>query len=156
MIYSWETLAKIISEAHENAQQVVFTNGCFDIIHAGHVRYLNKSKKLGDLLVVGLNSDESVRQLKGESRPINNVKDRAEVLSNLKAVDYVAVFTEETPRELVEFIKPDIITKGGDYKAEDVAGGEFVLARGGKVIIVPLVEGKSSTAIINKFAGTSK
>lgn len=155
MIHSWETLSKICDELRQNGKKIVFTNGCFDIIHAGHVSYLNKTSKLGDVLIVGLNSDDSVSRLKGPTRPINKSNDRAVVLSNLKSVDYVAIFEEDDPLNLIKIIKPDIITKGGDYKPENIIGGKFVTENGGQIIIIPLVEGKSTTSIINKMSDNS-
>lgn len=124
---------------------VVFTNGCFDILHRGHVEYLIKSKQLGDKLIVGVNSDESVRRLKGETRPINNQGDRAFLLSCLSCVDSVVIFDEDTPIELIRRIKPDIITKGGDYTKDSVVGNELA-----KVVIIETVEGYSTTSILEK------
>ena len=115
---------KNILNAREG-KKIVFTNGCFDIIHRGHVEYLQKAKELGDILILGLNSDDSVRRLKGASRPINNETDRAIVLSALECIDYVVIFDEDTPLELIKFIKPDILVKGGDYKIEEVVGREY-------------------------------
>lgn len=132
-------------------KKIVFTNGCFDILHIGHIRYLQEAAKLGDLLIVGLNSDESVRRLKGSERPINNEKDRAEMLGSLRFVDYVAVFSDDTPLELINVIQPDVLVKGGDYKPEDVVGREEVLARGGRLAIIPFIEGQSTTEIIEKI-----
>jgi D-beta-D-heptose 7-phosphate kinase/D-beta-D-heptose 1-phosphate adenosyltransferase len=128
--------------------KVVFTNGCFDILHKGHVEYLRKSRQLGSRLVVGLNSDDSVRKLKGVNRPINNQEDRKAVLESLDCVDEVIIFDEETPLELIKQINPDVITKGGDYKRENVVGGDLC-----EVVIIPTVEGKSTTNIINKMNG---
>lgn len=134
----------IFSNKHKN-QRVVFTNGCFDILHAGHVDYLHKAAGMGDVLIVGLNSDNSVRRLKGVSRPINNQEDRAKVLSAIGFVDYVAIFDEDTPLHLIETIKPDVLVKGGDYKPEEVVGREEVEANGGKLELIPFVDGKSTT-----------
>ena len=127
------------------------TNGCFDILHAGHVRYLNKSKQFGDILIVGLNSDSSVKKLKGDSRPINNELDRAEVLLGLKAVDYVVIFDENTPENLLKLVKPDIYTKGADYTIETLPEAKTVIENGGCVKFVELVQGKSTTKIIDKI-----
>ncbi len=132
-------------------KRIVFTNGCFDILHAGHVRYLNEAKKLGDCLIVGLNSDESVRKLKGPSRPINNEEDRAEVLSALSAVDYVVVFSDATAEGLVTELQPAIYVKGGDYNIKELPEAEIVAKYGGKTILIPEVVGKSSSNIINKM-----
>lgn len=131
--------------------KIVFTNGCFDVLHFGHVRYLLEARKLGDVLVVGLNSDASVRRLKGESRPINGEKERAFVLAALSCVDYVVVFEEDTPKELVEFVKPDVLVKGGDYRLPDIVGADFVTRLGGVVTTIPFVEGFSSTRIIEQL-----
>ncbi|CUH94509.1 hypothetical protein P22_0575 [Propionispora sp. 2/2-37] len=130
---------------------VVFTNGCFDILHVGHVRYLTAARKLGDCLIVGLNTDDSVRRLKGPSRPVNNENDRAEVLAALSAVDYVVLFGESTACELAGAIQPDIYVKGGDYVIEDLPEAKIVAEHGGKTVLVPMVEGSSSTNIINKI-----
>lgn len=132
-------------------KKIVFTNGCFDILHVGHLRYLEQASKLGDILIVGLNSDTSVKNIKGEDRPINSEDDRTEMLSALGFVDYVVVFEEDTPYNLIKAIQPDILVKGGDYKPEDVVGRDIVESRGGKVQILPFVEGKSTTSIINKI-----
>ncbi len=132
-------------------QSIVFTNGCFDIIHAGHVQYLEQAKQLGDILVVGLNSDESVKRLKGSSRPINSEGNRALVLAALQSVDYVIIFEEDTPYELIEAIQPDVLVKGGDWKEADIVGSDIVKAKGGKVISLPFREGLSTTNIIDKL-----
>lgn len=151
MIISKENLKKIISEQKKMNKKIVFTNGCFDIIHSGHVAYLNKAAKLGDFLIIGLNSDESVRRLKGKSRPINNQLDRAIVLDALKPTDFVVIFDEDTPFELISELIPDIIVKGGDYNPSDVVGGDIVTENGGEIVIIDFVEGKSSSNIINKM-----
>ena len=132
-------------------QCIVFTNGCFDILHAGHVSYLKQAAALGDVLIVGLNSDDSVRRLKGYDRPVNNVNDRAAVLGALECVDYITVFDEDTPYDLINVIKPDVLVKGGDYKPENVVGKDIVEACGGRVEILPFVDGKSTTSIIKKI-----
>lgn len=151
MLLNKNTLATIIHEAKNKGKKVVFTNGCFDIIHSGHVKYLSESSKLGDILVVGLNSDDSVKRLKGSSRPVNNQNDRAEVLSALKSVDFVCIFDEDTPFNLINILKPDIITKGGDYKPDEVIGADIISSYGGKVVIIDFVEGKSTSRIIEQF-----
>jgi D-beta-D-heptose 7-phosphate kinase/D-beta-D-heptose 1-phosphate adenosyltransferase len=132
-------------------KKIVFTNGCFDILHIGHIRYLQEAAKLGDLLVIGLNSDSSVRRLKGEERPVNTEMDRAELLCALGFVDYVAIFEDDTPLELIKKIQPDVLVKGGDYSNEYVIGTNEVEARGGKLVLIPFVEGKSTTNIIEKI-----
>jgi rfaE bifunctional protein nucleotidyltransferase chain/domain len=133
-------------------KKLVFTNGCFDILHLGHARYLREARALGDALVVGLNSDGSVGRLKGAGRPLVPEADRAEMLAALEAVDYVTVFDEDTPAALVAEIVPEIIVKGGDYRPGDVAGRETVEAAGGSVVIIPLTEGRSTTGLIAKAA----
>ena len=132
-------------------QRVVFTNGCFDIIHRGHIEYLEDAKSLGEILIVGLNSDESVAGLKGRGRPINNEEDRARVLLGLKSVDGVITFKEDTPIELIKIVKPDVLVKGGDWKVEDMVGYEFVIERGGEVFSLPFRKGYSTTDIIEKI-----
>ena len=153
MILSKETAAKLIEELKLQGKKVVFTNGCFDILHVGHLRYLNEAKKQGDILIVGVNSDSSVRQLKGEGRPINNEIDRAEMLSGLKAVDFTVIFEELTPIETLEKLKPSIHVKGGDYKKEDLPETKIVESYGGEVRILSFVEGKSTTNIVKKIQG---
>ncbi len=148
-IITWDDL-ELIKDAHEG-QRIVFTNGCFDIIHMGHVTYLNKAANLGDLLIVGLNSDESVKRLKGDSRPINGERDRAGVLAALRSVDYVVVFEEDTPEKLIEAITPNVLVKGGDYVGNTIVGADYVRHNGGVVVTIPLVEGKSTTSIINEM-----
>ena len=130
---------------------VVFTNGCFDILHVGHVRYLKDAKNLGDILVVGLNSDASVKRLKGEERPVQTEGDRAEVLAALDVVDYVCLFEEDTPLELIRKVCPDKLVKGGDWTPDKIVGSEFVLKRGGEVLSLPFHKGRSTTSIVNKI-----
>jgi D-beta-D-heptose 7-phosphate kinase/D-beta-D-heptose 1-phosphate adenosyltransferase len=134
------------------SERVVFTNGCFDVLHRGHVEYLESARGLGDLLVVGLNTDDSVRRLKGPSRPVNPEDDRAYVLAGLAAVDYVTFFAEDTPRDLIIALLPDVLVKGGDYRKEDIVGGAEVEAAGGEVVVAPLVPGRSTTAILQRAA----
>ncbi|MFW5819876.1 MAG: D-glycero-beta-D-manno-heptose 1-phosphate adenylyltransferase [Bacteroidota bacterium] len=131
--------------------KMIFTNGCFDIIHYGHVNYLSKAAELGDYLVVGLNSDHSVRQLKGQNRPIQDEKSRASILASFFFVDYVIIFNEETPYELIKLLQPEILVKGGDYKAEEIVGHDIISSWGGEVKIIDFVKGYSSTSILNKF-----
>jgi len=135
---------------------LVFTNGCFDLIHAGHVRYLTQARALGDALVVALNSDRSVRALKGEGRPILNEQERAEVIASLEAVDYVIVFDEEAPRELIAALLPDVLVKGGDWPLNQIVGRDEVEAAGGKVLSLPYVEGSSTTDIIERIRNCSR
>lgn len=134
--------------------RVVFTNGCFDLLHRGHVQYLYAARALGDALVVGLNTDASVRRLKGESRPVVPLEDRLYVLAGLGCVDAVTPFGEDTPRDLIAELLPDILVKGGDYAPDDVVGGREVRAAGGEVRILPFVEGRSTTAIIERMEST--
>lgn len=135
-------------EMHGQYRKVVFTNGCFDVLHRGHVTYLAQARDLGDCLVVGLNSDASVKRLKGENRPINNENDRALLLAALSFVDYIIIFEEDTPQNLIEQVKPDILVKGGDYQIDNIVGADFVLKNGGQVLTIPFVDGYSSTKII--------
>ncbi len=144
--------AAAAAEHRRRGETVVFTNGCFDLLHAGHIRYLKSSQALGDCLVVGVNSDASVRRLKGENRPILDQKERAEILSDLSFVDYVVIFDEDTPLGLIETIRPDVLTKGADYEPHEVVGAEIVRAYGGRVELIELVEGKSTTGIIGRIA----
>lgn len=132
----------------EEGKTTVFTNGCFDILHLGHVRYLKKSAEYGDILIIGVNSDSSVKRLKGPQRPINNEQDRAELLSELGFVDYCVIFKEDTPEALINEIKPNIYTKGADYTIETLPEAQVVLKNGGRVEFINLVEGKSTTNII--------
>lgn len=133
-------------------QKIVFTNGCFDLLHVGHVRYLKQAKALGSILVVGVNSDASVKKLKGPQRPLQNEKDRAEILASLAAVDYVIIFDQETPLELIQQIRPDVLTKGGDWSVEQIVGSDFVLSQGGEVRSLQFVEERSTTKIIQKMS----
>ena len=148
---SVDELAKILQAEREKGKKIVFTNGCFDIFHVGHSRYLRQASTYGDILVVGVNSDASVKRLKGPERPIISEEERMELLADLQCVSYVVKFEEDTPYELIKKLQPDIITKGGDYKPEEVVGKDIVEDRGGKVVICKLVEGKSTTNIITKI-----
>lgn len=145
-----------INTARENNKKVVFTNGCFDLLHLGHLDYLAKAKDLGDYLIIGLNSSESVQRLKGPSRPINDTKSRAHMLAALEFVDLVVVFNEDTPIDLINQFKPDTLVKGGDYTIETIVGAENVISQGGKVEIIPFLEGYSSTNIVTKIQRFSK
>jgi D-beta-D-heptose 7-phosphate kinase / D-beta-D-heptose 1-phosphate adenosyltransferase len=133
------------------AGRLVFTNGCFDLLHRGHVEYLFAARRLGDRLVVGVNADDSVRRLKGGGRPVVPLADRLYVLAGLACVDAVVPFAEDTPRQLIAALLPDVLVKGGDYRAEDVVGAEEVRAAGGEVVIMPLVEGRSTTSILQRL-----
>ncbi len=136
-------------ELHQ--QRIVFTNGCFDILHCGHVTYLAQARQLGDMLVVGLNSDDSVRRLKGPQRPVNPQDARALVLAALEMVDYVVLFEEDTPYNIIAKVQPDILVKGGDYQTDNIVGADIVRARGGQVLTIPFVEGFSTTSIIHNL-----
>ncbi|MDX6696497.1 MAG: D-glycero-beta-D-manno-heptose 1-phosphate adenylyltransferase [Blastocatellia bacterium] len=131
-------------------RRLVFTNGCFDILHVGHVRYLAAARSLGDALLVAINSDRSVRELKGASRPVMNEQERAEMLAALAAVDYVTVFDDLSPRSLIAAVLPDVLVKGGDYELDEIHGREEVEAAGGRVLALPFVEGASTTSIIER------
>ena len=154
MIISRSLLAEICALLRNQGKKIVFTNGCFDILHVGHVTYLDAAKQLGDVLIVGVNSDDSVRRLKGPSRPINNESDRSMVLSALKAVDFTVIFDEDTPLELIEQLTPHILTKGGDYSEDTIVGASYVRSHGGEVVVIPLVAGKSTTSILRKAGGS--
>ena len=150
-IVTAEQLSVIVNKLHEEGQKVVMTNGCFDIIHKGHVTYLKQARALGNKLIVAVNSDDSVRRLKGPTRPIVTLNDRMTVLAALGCVDYVVSFDEDTPERLISNILPDILVKGGDYTVEQIAGHKQVIANGGKVVIIPFVDGCSTTKIVNKI-----
>lgn len=143
--------AELARQLKHGQKRVVFTNGCFDILHAGHVRYLQAARELGDCLIVGLNSDASVRRLKGPERPVNQEADRAEVLSGLAAVDYVVIFDEPTAEDLIREIQPDVYVKGGDYSLEQLPESRVVSGYGGKTVLVPEVPGRSTTNLIKKI-----
>lgn len=131
-------------------KKLVFTNGCFDLLHVGHVRYLKEAKQQGDILVVAVNSDNSVKKLKGPTRPIQNEDDRAEILAALSCVDAVLIFDEQTPEKLITEIRPDVLVKGGDWKPDQIVGGTFVQSYGGKVLSLTFVAGKSTTSLVQK------
>ena len=146
-----DVLASLVNREKEKGKRVVFTNGCFDLLHAGHVKYLQKARSFGDLLILGLNSDASVRRLKGANRPLIDEEERAHLLAALDCIDYVVLFDEDTPLRLIETLKPDILVKGGDYTREGVVGHEVVESYGGRVELVEFVDGKSTTGIIEKI-----
>lgn len=139
-----------VNRIKDTGGTVIFTNGCFDILHKGHVRYLDKAASLGSVLVVGVNSDESVRRLKGASRPLNTVNDRCELLAALSSTSIIVVFEEDTPIQLIEALLPDILVKGGDYKTEEIVGYDIVVEHGGEVLTLPFIDGYSTTSIIEK------
>jgi len=135
----------------QQGKRVVFTNGCFDLLHPGHVTYLENARALGDLLIIGLNSDDSIRRLKGDSRPVNQLEDRAHMLSGLRSVDLVVPFSEDTPIKLITALLPDVLVKGGDYLPDDIVGAKEVRKAGGEVVVVPFLNGHSSSSLIGKI-----
>ena len=141
----------IINRIKAERKKIVFTNGCFDLLHVGHIRYLAQAKRLGDFLIIGLNSDSSVKELKGEDRPINSFEDRATLLSAIESVDLVIMFEEQTPENLIKDIVPDILVKGGDYNIEDIVGYQTIMQNGGQVKTLSFYDGYSSTNYINKI-----
>lgn len=145
-----EKLAHLLDDMRTSGKKIVFTNGCFDLLHAGHVKYLQHARKLGDLLVLGLNSDDSIRRLKGPKRPLLEQSERAQILAALNCVDFLTIFEEDTPLELLRQLRPDILVKGGDYSADEVVGKELVESHGGRVELIRFIDGKSTTNIINK------
>lgn len=153
MIINTNDIAVVRNKIKNDKKSIVFTNGCFDILHRGHAAYLNQAKSLGDNLIVGVNSDRSVRALKGESRPVNNESDRAFLIDNLKSVDYVIIFDEDTPYNLIREIQPDFLVKGGDWKEEDIVGWDIVKESGGKVLSLKFIENYSTTKTIKKLNG---
>ncbi|MCK5540046.1 MAG: D-glycero-beta-D-manno-heptose 1-phosphate adenylyltransferase [Deltaproteobacteria bacterium] len=144
-------LAPLLADFQKNGKKVVFTNGCFDLLHPGHVSYLASARALGDLLVIGLNSDVSVRRLKGEKRPIMAEEARSQLLAALACVDYVTIFGEDDPYQLISLLKPDILVKGGDWDTASIVGRDLVEARGGKVYSLPFVDEYSTTAIVEEI-----
>jgi D-beta-D-heptose 7-phosphate kinase/D-beta-D-heptose 1-phosphate adenosyltransferase len=150
-IFSREVLKEKIDALRREGKKIAFTNGCFDILHVGHVRYLREAKKTADVLVLALNSDSSVRGIKGEKRPIVGQQERAEIMAALECVDFVTIFSELTPLELIKFLQPDVLIKGGDWSEEKVVGRDEVKKWGGRVAIIPEVEGKSTTNIVEKI-----
>lgn len=152
-----ESLKQLLKDWSEQGNKVVFTNGCFDILHRGHVEYLCHARDLGDKLVLGLNTDASVkRQGKSPERPVNDEQTRAMILAGLECIDAIVLFDEDTPYELIRFVQPDVLVKGNDYKAEEIVGYDVVKAKGGSVITIPLVQGFSTTKLIGKLSGPGK
>ena len=150
-IVSIEEAVKLCSLWRENGKKLVFTNGCFDILHKGHVSYLEAARDFGDYLIIGLNSDTSVTRIKGKGRPLKSEENRAAVLAALSSVDAVTIFNEDTPKELIERLSPDVLVKGADYKIEDIVGADHVLSNGGEVKTIAFLPGYSSSKIINKM-----
>lgn len=155
-VVSWEELAKRLKSIRSAGQKIVFTNGCFDLLHSGHVRYLAQARSLGDVLVVGLNSDRSVRSLKGPGRPIRTQDQRCELLAALESVDFVVVFDEETPYKLIESVGPDVLVKGGDWPLAEIVGADLVQGRGGQVLSLSFIEGESTTSLIEQIKGLGR
>jgi D-beta-D-heptose 7-phosphate kinase/D-beta-D-heptose 1-phosphate adenosyltransferase len=151
-IRTLEQLLPELAAYRKQGQRIAFTNGCFDILHAGHISFLRASRQAGDLLVVGLNSDRSIRRIKGPGRPVNNQDDRLMVLSELQSVDYLVLFDQDTPLKLIKAIRPDALVKGADYRHDQVVGAAEVEAHGGKVVLVKLVAGRSTSHIISRIA----
>lgn len=149
-IKTQKELKRIIAYLRKKDKRIVFTNGCFDILHYGHIKYLQDAKGLAEVLVVGLNSDSSVKKIKGSARPINKQLDRARVLSALACVDYLTIFSEDTPLKLIKLIQPDVLVKGGDWPTERIVGADFVKSSGGKVLAIPYIKGYSTTRLIEK------
>ena len=155
VILELEELRRVREELRAAGRRLVFTNGCFDLLHVGHVRYLKAARGLGDALLVAINSDASVRSLKGEGRPVMSESERAELLASLACVDVVTVFDEESPRGLIRELLPDVLVKGGDYGLDEIHGREEVEAAGGRVVALPFVEGASTTSVIEKIRKSS-
>jgi len=151
IIRDWDLLPGIVDDWKKLNQKIVFTNGCFDIIHRGHIELLAQSADLGQKLIVGLNSDASVRRLKGKERPVQDESCRAMIMAGFEFVDLVVLFSQDTPLELIRLIKPDILVKGGDYKAEEIVGYDIVIENKGQVVTINMVEGYSTTSIVNKI-----
>jgi D-beta-D-heptose 7-phosphate kinase/D-beta-D-heptose 1-phosphate adenosyltransferase len=151
-VISRAELIEVRRELKKNGRRIVFTNGCFDLLHRGHIEYLAKAKSLGDILIVGLNADDSVRRLKGPARPITPQEDRAAILVALAVVDYVCIFDEDTPYELIRAVVPDILVKGADWTVDDVVGKDIVEAAGGSVHTIEFLPNRSTTNIIQKIA----
>lgn len=145
------SLKNKLDEWKSENQKIVFTNGCFDLLHPGHIDYLSRARKLGDKLIIGLNSDDSVSRLKGPQRPINNQNDRAFMLAAYSFVDAIILFEEDTPYKLISTVKPDFLVKGGDYSTENIVGADLVQSAGGQVVILPFLDGYSSSSIISKI-----
>lgn len=145
-----KTLTSALTHYRQHGKKIVFTNGCFDLLHVGHIRYLEQAAALGDILIVGINSDDSVKKLKGPTRPIQNQNDRAEILASLKAVNHTVIFSEETPYDLISKVLPHVLVKGGDWAIDQIVGSEVVLAHGGQVKSLLFIDGKSTTKLIEK------
>lgn len=149
-VTSYNEISSALKSLKSSGKKIVFTNGCFDLLHVGHVRYLQEARAQGDVLVVGVNSDASTRRLKGPTRPVQNENDRAEILAALGCIDFSVIFTEDTPQNLIEQVRPDVLVKGGDWAVDQIVGAPFVQSYGGEVRSLHFVDGKSTTKIIEK------
>ena len=149
-VMTQDELMPILDRLRKEGKKVVFTNGCFDILHVGHIRYLKEAKGYGDILIVAVNSDLSVKSIKGDKRPIVSQSERAEVVAALEMVDYVTMFDEDTPYNIIKKLQPDVLIKGGDWTVDKIVGRDIVEARGGKVIAIPVIEGASTTGIVER------
>lgn len=150
-IKNLSTLKEILSDLKKKGKRIVFTNGCFDILHIGHIAYLQEAKRQGDILVVAVNSDDSAKRLKGIGRPIMSQEDRAKILASLEGIDFVTIFNDDTPLSIVKELNPDVIVKGGDWKEDKIIGGEYVKKMGGRVVTIPYLKDYSTTSIIEKI-----
>ncbi|WP_413586384.1 D-glycero-beta-D-manno-heptose 1-phosphate adenylyltransferase [Bdellovibrio sp. HCB274] len=155
-VRKFDDISEALAPLRSAGKKIVFTNGCFDLLHVGHVRYLQEAQALGDVLVVGVNSDASVKRLKGPTRPVQIENDRAEILAALGCVNFSVIFTEDTPENLIKKVKPDILVKGGDWKIDQIVGGAFVASYGGQVMSLQFIDGKSTTKLIEKAQLESK
>jgi len=153
-IYDRKNLETQLAIWRFQSKKIVFTNGCFDLLHLGHIDYLSKAKDLGDILIIGVNTDDSVKRLKGAARPITDENSRSVILASLQFVNAVILFDEDTPYNLIKQVQPDVLVKGSDYKAEDVVGYDIVKAKGGEIVTVDFLEGYSTTGILNKISET--
>lgn len=149
-------LRTVVSKLKAKNKKIVFTNGCFDLIHAGHVKYLEKAKSFGDILIVGINSDSSMKKIKGSKRPIIAQGDRARIIAGLESVDYVSIFDETTPLRLIKAVKPDILVKGADWNLNKIVGADYIKSYGGKAVSIPLVKGRSTSDMIRKIVSRFK
>jgi len=151
IIWNLDALCQQRQQWKKEGQRVVFTNGCFDLLHPGHITYLNDAKALGDVLILGLNDDASIQRLKGDTRPINPLHDRAVMLAALKSIDAVVAFSEDTPLKLITALMPDVLVKGGDYSIDTIVGAKEIMQAGGQVQVIPFLEGYSSTRLIQRI-----
>jgi len=151
-IKNQQALKQIISRLKSRGKRIVFTNGCFDLLHYGHIKYLQDAKKKGDILIVAINSDSSIKKIKGKKRPLIKQGDRSRIIAGLSSVDFVTIFNQPTPDKIIRLLRPDILIKGSDWKKDKIVGGEFVSGYGGKVLNIRLIKGRSTTNLINKIA----